>query len=184
MDVLAAFGGHDRAVAGVLDGVLGDDSQPTIPAPGASLTSNRRRALRIVAATEDQATAEDVVLNYPEATHRFGANVAALIFDDQRPGALDLTYRAALLRYGAPAAALIIPAVADAHVPDVTDEVTSQLLPSPWWTASSHDLPERLPILLVEWPARGPPMLPGPRSPVPTRLPLSHGAPACSWVRP
>ncbi len=93
-------------------------SDSTAPSPGAS---SRRRAIRVVAVTDGQATAEDIVLDHAGATHRFGTDVAALIFDDQRPGGLDLTYRAALLRYGAPAAALIFPAAAGGHPPAVTD---------------------------------------------------------------
>ncbi len=81
----------------------------------------RRRAL-IVTVSDGQSTAEDLVLGHAEATDRFGGDVAALIFDDQRPGALDLTYRTAALRYGAPAAALIFPAGAGTQAPAVDDD--------------------------------------------------------------
>ena len=91
------------------------------PNPSASSRSGRRRAVRVVAVLDGQATAEDLVLDHAQAAERFGADVAALIFDDQRPGALDVTHRTAALRYGAPAAALIFPAAAGAHTPAVTD---------------------------------------------------------------
>jgi hypothetical protein len=82
----------------------------------------RHRGLRIVTVSNGHATAEDLVLDHAEATDRFGGDVAALIFDDQRPGALDLTYRTAALRYGAPAAALIFPAGAGTQAPAVDDD--------------------------------------------------------------
>ena len=91
----------------------------TSPAPIGAL---RRRGLRIVTVSDGHATAEDLVLDHAETTHRFGGDVAALIFDDQRPGALDLTYRTAALRYGAPAAALIFPAGAGTQAPAVDDD--------------------------------------------------------------
>ncbi len=81
----------------------------------------RRRGLRIVTVSNGHATAEDLVLDHAETTHRFGDHVAALIFDDQRPGTLDLTYRTAAHRYGAPAAALIFPAGAGTQAPTVND---------------------------------------------------------------
>ena len=86
------------------------------------LRALRRRGLRIVTVSDGHATAEDVVLGHAEATDRFGGEVAALIFDDQRPGALDLSYRTATLRYGAPAAALIFPAGAGTQAPAVGDD--------------------------------------------------------------
>ncbi len=81
-----------------------------------------RRGLRIVTVSNGHATAEDLVFDRAEATDRFGGDIAALIFDDQRPGALDLTYRTAALRYGAPAAALIFPAGAGTQAPAVDDD--------------------------------------------------------------
>jgi len=69
---------------------------------------------------DGSAGVEDLVVDYAAATDRFGADVAALIFDDQRPGAL--TYRTAALRYGAPAAALIFPAGAGSQAPTVDDD--------------------------------------------------------------
>ena len=90
------------------------------PKPSASSRSGRP-AVRVVAVLDGQANAEDLALDHAQAAERFGADVAALIFDDQRPGALDVTHRTAALRYGAPAAALIFPAAAGAHTPDVTD---------------------------------------------------------------
>ena len=81
----------------------------------------RRRGLRIVTVSDGHATAEDLILDHAEATDRFGGDVAVLIFDDQRPGALDLTYRTAALRYGAPAAALIFPAGPGTQAPAVND---------------------------------------------------------------
>ena len=86
------------------------------------LRALRRRGLRIVTVSDGHATAEDLVLNHTEATDRLGGDVAALIFDDQRPGAPDLTYRTATLRYGAPAAALIFPAGAGTQAPAVGDD--------------------------------------------------------------
>lgn len=82
----------------------------------------RHRALCIVTVSDGQASVEDLVLDLPGATDRFGPDVAALIFDDQRPGALDLTYRTAALRYGAPAAGLIFPAGDGTHAPVVDDD--------------------------------------------------------------
>ena len=84
--------------------------------------ARHRRAVRIVGVSDGQATAEDLVLDGAGATDRFGADIAAVIFDDQRPGALDLTYRTAALRYGAPAAALIFPAGAGTQAPAVDDD--------------------------------------------------------------
>ena len=93
-----------------------DNSRPPL------LRALRRRGLRIVTVSNGHATAEDLVLDHAEAIDRFGGDVAALIFDDQRPGALDLTYRTAALRYGAPAAALIFPAGAGTQAPAVDDD--------------------------------------------------------------
>ena len=93
------------------------DSTPSRP-----LRTLGRRCLRIVTVSNGHATAEDLVLDHAESTDRFGADVAALIFDDQRPGAHDLTYRTAALRYGAPAAALIFPAGAGTQTPAVDDD--------------------------------------------------------------
>ena len=97
--------------------------------PRADPSSLRRRAVRVVSASGGQATAEDIVLDHAEAIDRFGADVAALIFDDQRPGALDLTYRTAALRYGAPAAALIFPAGTQAPAVDDDNDATALVLP-------------------------------------------------------
>jgi len=91
----------------------------------------RRRGLRIVTVSDGYATAEDLVLDHAEATDRFGGDVAALIFDDQRPGAVDLTYCTAALRYGAPAAALIFPAEAGTQAPAVDDDGDDQPLALP-----------------------------------------------------
>lgn len=78
---------------------------------GVSLSeSSRPRALRVIVVRDGTATAEDVDLDAAQATALFGSGVAAQIFDDQRPGVPDLTYRTAALRYGAPVAALIFPA--------------------------------------------------------------------------
>lgn len=81
-------------------------------------TASPLRALRIVTVSDGHPSAEDVVLDQAAAATRFGPDTAALIFDDQ-PGPMDLTYRAAVLRYGAPAAALIFPA-AGADAPNFT----------------------------------------------------------------
>ena len=86
-----------------------------------------RRALRIVTVSGGHATAEDLVLDRVEATARFGADVTALIFDDDRPSAPNLTYRTAALRYGAPAAELMFPAGAGTHAPAVDDDGEGQL---------------------------------------------------------
>ena len=104
-------------------------SDSVAPNTSRSSRSSRRRAVRVVAVTDGRATAEDVVLDHAEATERFGADVAALIFDDHRPGALDVTHRTAALRYGAAAAALIFPAVAG--VPTVTDDSDETALALP-----------------------------------------------------
>ena len=80
---------------------LGPDGTPMTPDKTSSprLRTLRRRGLRIVTVSDGHARVEDLVLGHGEATDRFGADVAALIFDDQRPGALNLTYRTAALRY-------------------------------------------------------------------------------------
>ena len=78
-------------------------SQPRPP-------GGRRRALRIVGIAAGEATVEDVVLDHTQATARFGPTTADLIFDDKRPGALDLTPTTAAARYGPTAAAAIFPA--------------------------------------------------------------------------
>ena len=69
----------------------------------------RRRSVRIVAISDGQATAEDLVLDPAETAARLGDTAAALIFDDTRPGTLDLTHATAVARYGTQAAALIFP---------------------------------------------------------------------------
>ena len=99
--------------------------------PHAGPSTTRQRAVRVVTASGGQATAEDLVLDHAAATVRFGADVADLIFDDQRPGALNVTPRTAALRYGAPAAALIFPAAAADQGPltdDVDDDETALAL--------------------------------------------------------
>jgi len=100
-----------------------DRARNTFPDSKAVGARRSTVAISIVTIVDGHATAvEDLVLDHTEATDRFGAEATALIFDDQRPGATDLTYHTAALRYGAPAAALIFPADAGTQAPAVDDD--------------------------------------------------------------
>jgi len=77
--------------------------------------TERPRAVRVVTVDGGKATAEDLVLDPAGATALFGPDVAALIFDDERPGD-DLSFDAAVSRYGTAGADLIFQAAAGGTV--------------------------------------------------------------------